>query len=263
MRKLTVMAALVWSGLLGLARGDGTDDAQSRSVVVLELFTSQGCSSCPPAEQVLGRLSQDERLRERIIPLAFHVDYWDELGWIDPFAARAWSLRQASYGRALGGRGSYTPQLVVNGRAEFTGGNEQRARAEIAADVARASAARLRLSTRKAAGERPGLVVEVAAELIESVPARKLQVLVALFENRLVTQVARGENGGRTLENEFVVRRLENAVSLDPKVGSRTGRTLELKLHRGWKLENVGVVAFVQDPATMRIYGATALRSLD
>ena len=89
--------------------------------VVVELFTSQGCSSCPPADELLRRIVRDEALRGRVIPLSFHVDYWNSLGWRDPFSAREWSQRQGEYVRAMKLDSAYTPQIVVNGVKQMVG----------------------------------------------------------------------------------------------------------------------------------------------
>src|SRR6185369_16506868 len=93
--------------------------------VVVELFTSQGCSSCPPADELLGRIAHDPALRGHVIPLAFHVDYWDHLGWRDPFSSPEWSKRQLDYVRAMELTGAYTPQAVVSGARELIGSNEK------------------------------------------------------------------------------------------------------------------------------------------
>jgi len=238
------------------AQGTGTP-------VVLELFTSQGCSSCPQAEKVLSLLGRDESTRKRVIPLAFHVDYWNELGWFDPFSAREWSTRQAVYARAFGIDSSYTPQLVVNGRTELNGSDGKKVLSELAQDIERQPAATVSLTAQKAAGAKAELSVGVTAVLNERVEASKLEALVVVFESGLVTPIGAGENSGRTLENDFVVRRLKSAFSLDAKPGSRKEKALTFKLDPAWKLEKVGVAAFLQDPSSMRIYGATAVHSLD
>lgn len=230
--------------------------------IVLELFTSQGCSSCPPAERLLNQLGRDETTRGRLVPLAFHVDYWDEGGWVDPFGAREWTARQSAYGRALGA-GMYTPQLVLDGTLQFPGGDASRARSEIAALLERPAPVRVFLTARKGGRGQSALTVDVGAEVIESVPARELQVFVALFENGLVTEVARGENAGLTLTNAYVVRRLGKALSLGARAGARKERTLALALDPAWRTEAVGVAAFVQDSSSMRIYGASAQPSVD
>ena len=239
----------------GAAASEGT--APAARTVVLELFTSLGCSSCPPAERLLSRLGLDEPTRASVVPLEFHVDYWNQAGWSDPLSAPQWSERQQAYVHALAGDGAYTPQLVVGGRAEFPGGNEQRARAAIDADLARAMPGRVSLAPRE--GHGLALTVAASAELAESVPARMVDLLVALFENGLVTPVAGGENAGSTLRSDFVVRRLERPFSLEPRAGARQGKTIALKLDPGWRGDHLGVAAFLQDPSSMRIFGAAVL----
>jgi hypothetical protein len=162
-----------------------------QSPIVLELFTSPGCSTCPAAERLLSRLGR--QLGRRVVPLEFHVDYWNQGGWFDPLSARDWTERQAAYDRALG-KGMYTPQLVVNGTAHFPGGDEPRARAEIASRREGSGAARISVAARKGEGGQPALTVAVTAEVTERVEARKLEILVALFENHVVTGVESGEN---------------------------------------------------------------------
>jgi hypothetical protein len=251
--------AVLWAAALGLcwaAETASVELARGGGPVVLELFTSQGCSTCPPADRVLSQLGVDAATRAQVVPLAFHVDYWNRVGWTDPFSAREWSARQEAYNRVFRLEGVYTPQLVVNGRTELNGRERERALREIAADLERPQAARISLAARRLTGARPALAVDVAAELTEDVRAGKLQAFVALYENGLITQVERGENGGRTLRNDFVVHDLAKAFSLAPMAGAAGSRTLELRLRSKWKAENLGVAAFLQDPGTMKIYAA-------
>ncbi len=256
----TVLSVLVSAtSAWGSSKAGGAGAPATGSPVVLELFTSQGCSSCPPAERVLSRLGHDESLSLSVVPLAFHVDYWNEGGWVDPFSAREWTTRQERYRAAFGIGGAYTPQLVVNGWTQFNGGDGQRAREAIAVDLATRPPGVVRLTTRR---EADAVIVGVSAELDKEIPGGRLALLVALFENGAVTAVAGGENGGRRLENDFIVRRLETAFSLDPKVGARRERELTFKLDRGWNAQKLGVAAFLQDPSSMRIYGAAAPQSL-
>ena len=94
-------------------------------VAVVELFTSQGCSSCPPADRLLSKLARDPRYQGKVIPLSFHVDYWNSIGWTDPFSSNRWSERQRVYaGRVFHSNRIYTPQVVVNGRSECVGNSE-------------------------------------------------------------------------------------------------------------------------------------------
>src|SRR5262249_36990486 len=150
-------------------------------VVLLELFTPQGCSSCPPADRVLSALGQDESLRERVVPLAFHVDYWDRIGWTDPFGSSRWSARQEAYGRRFRLDGVYTPQLVLDGRAEMNGSQEARIRAEIARGLERLPVARVDLAAARGEGAAEA-VITVGAEMLEARDG-KLDLLLAVFEN--------------------------------------------------------------------------------
>jgi hypothetical protein len=232
---------------------------ESSSPVILELFTSQGCSSCPPADRLLTRLAEDPALAGRVIPLSFHVDYWDYIGWRDPFASPRWSERQREYGRAFRSNRIYTPQIVVNGRTECVGSHENVVRKQIAAALGTPPAARVSLE----AG-RPGadgrLKVRVGAELVRAAADQDLDLWVAVWETGLVTPVGAGENASHTLKNDHVVRRLEKALSLPGRSGSRESAEIVLGLDKRWKLENLGVAAFLQDPATRVIHGAAARR---
>jgi hypothetical protein len=188
--------------------------------VVLELFTSQGCSSCPPADRVLGKLAAGE-LGTTIVPLSFHVDYWNDLGWNDPYSQPAWTERQRRYARALNDRSIYTPQLVVGGAAGMVGSNL------------------VAITTAIAKAERPALLATTATwskdsvEITATAPANT-ELLVAVFETTRTNKVPRGENSGTTLAHRNVVRRLERI---------RQG-TVKIPLDATWK--DVGVVVFAQ-----------------
>jgi hypothetical protein len=255
-RVVSVLSALAVAWLASPCASTAAQEPGPASPIVLELFTSQGCSSCPPADRLLSQLGLDERTKGRILPLAFHVDYWNRIGWTDPFSAQEWSARQEAYVRAFGLDGGYTPQLVVNGRVQLNGSDQARALSAIAADLERPSGARVTLTARKGPDVRPEVSVDVAAEVGETAPRAKLQLLVVLFENGLVTAVERGENGGRTLRNDFIVRRLEKAFSLEARAGARAQRTLNLPLRPEWNLANVGVAALLQDQRSMSIHAA-------
>jgi hypothetical protein len=200
------------------------------SPVVVELFTSQGCSSCPPADELLGRIARDASLRGRVIPLAFHVDYWNHLGWRDPFSSAQWSQRQLDYVRALGISGAYTPQAVVDGRREFVGSNERQLFGAIEEASKRAS---------KAAVTIDGNVAHVDAP-------RELELIALMVGDAQTTNVARGENEGRKLTNYAIVQKLT-------RVGSVRGK-VERALPAGTN------VVLLQDAKTMEIVSAAAAR---
>ncbi|MCJ2072624.1 DUF1223 domain-containing protein [Methylobacterium sp. J-030] len=178
--------------LLGAALGPA---AAAERPVVVELFTSQSCSSCPPAEAVIGRLAHQGG---EVLPLAFHVTYWNHLNWRDPYALTAATARQDAYAARLGGP-SYTPQAVIDGTVGLVGSDE----AAVRAAVARA----------RAAG--PGIPVALARqgdrlEVRVGAGAGAAQVLLVGFDPSHTTRVLRGENAGRTLEQANVVRSIHD-----------------------------------------------------
>ena len=228
-----------------------------QAAVVLELFTSQGCSSCPPADRLLGALGQDEALQNLVVPLAYHVDYWNHIGWRDPFSSAAWSDRQGDYAQALQTGRLYTPQLVVNGRREFVGSDERQARAAIAAALAASPAATIQLAAEPDPGTTDQVRLGVAVTLTAPVPS--LDVMVALFENNLTTDVGSGENARRRLQNDHVVRHLERGFSLSTHLEGRQEKQITLDLPPGTDRDRLGIAVFLQDPASMHIYGASSV----
>lgn len=259
---LALPLLVVLSVVLILSRpGDAapqTSDRTAGGPVVLELFTSQGCSSCPPADRLLTRLAQDPKLAGQVIPLSFHVDYWDYIGWQDPFASPRWTERQNQYARAFRANRIYTPQLVVNGRTDCVGSHEKVVRQQIAAALAAAPAGRVSLETGPAAQD-GRLRVRVGAEM-KTAAAGNLDLWVAVWETGLETKVGAGENASRSLHNDYVVRRLEKALTLPGKAGARDSAEIVLGLDKRWKRANLGVAAFLQDPATRVIHGAASRR---
>jgi hypothetical protein len=234
--------------LLGLplacARADGeprklAPATAAQGPLVLELFTSQGCSSCPPADQVLSKLANTGSLADRpVAPLSFHVDYWNDLGWTDPYSLPAWTERQRQYARAIGDHRVYTPELVVGGAEDVIGSNF----AAVTQAVQRA--------------ERPALLAATAAwakgavTVTTTAPA-DADVWVAVWEDGTTTKVTRGENAGETLASDRVVRRLERVAT----AGQRASTVVPIAPN--WR--TVGAVAFAQR-ADRRIIASVLLR---
>ncbi len=234
---------------------------RAHSPVLVELFTSQGCSSCPPADRLLSRLG-DGGLPGggEVIPLSFHVDYWNYIGWTDPFSSKAWSDRQRRYARALRLDTIYTPQFVIDGAVQVVGSDAE----EILREIGRA------------ANGGPGVVIDLeppriseaklevrlSSRVDRSIAADALELMVALFEKRLVTSVSRGENAARTLANDYVVRELRRALEIEGRPGPERRASVELDLDAAWKIADLGVAAFAQDPANLRIHGA-AVRNVE
>ncbi len=202
---MAVVAAALTAGSLGLpARAEAPK-------IVVELFTSQGCSSCPPADAFLGELARHGDL----LPLSFHVQYWNYLGWQDRFATPEATDRQRNYRRTLGKSYVYTPQMVVHGSAQAVGSGRDRVLRLI--EAAR-SHPRLDISVDHQGGDRATVRIAGAARL-----ARPATVWLVFYDNRHSTEVSRGENQGATLVNTNVVRVLK-------RIGSYSGKALELDL---------------------------------
>jgi hypothetical protein len=217
--------------------------AQSAQVVV-ELFTSEGCSSCPPADAVLERLEANGGA----IVLGEHVTYWDRLGWKDRFSAEAFTQRQEEYVQRFRIDSAYTPQMVVNGEAEFVGSDEGRARLAIQrAD--REPKAKIDLAP--AGG---GISIKVS-ELPAA--AKGADVILAVTETRLDTDVRGGENGGHKLRHTGVVRSMSTIGRFDGKFNRYEGQA-HYRLDPSWKRENLKLVVFVQDRTSKKIWGAAA-----
>ena len=236
-RILLVIAAIAILAALTLTM-HGAPPKLGPSAVVVELFTSQGCSSCPPADALIHDIANDPALRGRVIPLAFHVDYWDSLGWRDPFSSAEWTQRQARYARTMRINSAYTPQAVVNGRREFVGSN----RAALSAALEKASNDKGGEITLTARREGNSLIATIHA----TVPAND-DLLLAIVEDGVITKIEHGENAGRTITNDAIVRKL---VRVKP---SQTMVTVPLD--SAWR--NVSATAFVQDRTTLAV-GAAA-----
>jgi hypothetical protein len=253
--RLLVLSTLALASTAGVREGAAGPEGGS---VILELFTSQGCSSCPPADRLLSRLGRDPKLAGRVIPLSFHVDYWNYIGWKDPFSSPRWSDRQRSYARAFRSSRIYTPQAVIDGRLECIGSREDLVRHRLEKALAAEPAGRVTLAAKPAGGIGGSVQVKVGAKLARAAGTGDLDVWVALVETGLTTPVGAGENASRTLKNDNVVRRLERAFTVPAGAGSTRSGELALGLDKRWNPKNLRVVAFLQDPATMAIHGAAA-----
>ncbi|MDY7232628.1 DUF1223 domain-containing protein [Hyalangium rubrum] len=224
--------------------------ATPRTPVLVELFTSEGCSSCPSADDSLARLAQKQPVEgAELIALGFHVDYWDSLGWKDPYAAPEYGARQRRYVLDGDENRVYTPQMVVDGERTFVG-NEEEARAQAAAAAKRPKVP-LNLTARV---EGSAVVVRVRTE---TAPAEGLELWAALAEDGLSSEVKRGENAGRKLVHAAVVRTLASLPAPKAAEGSFVSEA-RLKLAPGWKREKLRAVVVLQAPGGA-VRGAAAV----
>jgi hypothetical protein len=206
---LILAAALAVACLTSLSPAARPGSAE-HGFALVELFTSEGCSSCPPADALLGRIvAEAERGHLAVYALAYHVDYWDHLGWRDRFSSPEYTQRQDGYAREFGLTSLYTPQMVVNGERQFVGSNESAARAAIRDGLARTDAVLITLSARSAS---PEVVVDCTAA---AAPAG-VRLEIGWVDDHATSSPDRGENGGRTLHHVHVVRELQR-VPLDGK----------------------------------------------
>jgi hypothetical protein len=244
---------LVFASTATLAATAPLSDASPPPVPVLvELFTSEGCSSCPSAEAELSRLAIEQPVSSaRIVPLAFHVDYWDRLGWTDPFSSAVWTARQGDYARGRSGQ-LYTPEAVVQGGRDCVGSDDHALQGMV---HAAAAGSNVRIEVTRVAGSGPdSLRVTVH---IGALSDEQATLLVALTESGLSVPVPRGENGGRTLAHAPLARDLRNLGHVGAAGGTFDAT---LSVPSGSRRENLDVVAFVQAGPGGRVLGVGTLK---
>jgi len=244
------------------AKAEGAEAAWRR-VVLVELFTSQGCSSCPPADAFVRDLPALGFGRDKVVPLTYHVDYWDRLGWKDPFATPGFTERQEWYARSkklrspdgqAGIEGIYTPQMIVDGLVHFSGQRRQDAIREM-----ERAAARPPLFELAADGTIHGSTIDLSVQVADRGAKRELdwRVVVALAATKARTSVARGENAGETLDEAAVVRALSDRIPIAR--GTRGSVTVRLTKPADLPWTSVDVVAFVQSETTGQVGAASYL----
>ena len=235
-----------------------TTTAPARPVVVAELFTSEGCSSCPAADDLLREwLATQPVPGVEIVGLSEHVDYWDRLGWRDPFSSPAFSARQSAYDAVVfRSHRVYTPQLVIDGQLEAIGSDAGAVRRAVL-DAARHNKADIDVSASPDGPDR--LQVRVRVQVPPDVMRRgPAEVMLAVTEDGLATKVARGENGGRTLRHAAVTRTL-TSVGMVPTGTAQSTLQVTLRLAPAWSVSNVRLVAFLQEHDSRRILGAATV----
>ena len=245
--------ALFLAGLAVVA-AQGQDN---RVPVIVELFTSEGCSSCPPAEQLLNRLSDRQPVAgARIIPLEEHVDYWNQLGWTDPFSSALYRGRQNDYAARLFFTDNiYTPQMIIGGQVGFSGGNSKRAQDEIAHAI---QAQSVFVDLKAMANRTDADLVDLAVQVTNAKNGKfhNSNVFLAVTESGLETNVPAGENAGRLLAHAPVVRSFGVIGKLDSK-GSNGGQIVNtMRLPHEWQRQNLRAVVFVQERDSYKITGA-------
>jgi hypothetical protein len=250
---LCLLGTSLFVGVSGTQSGAGIPPENAESTtsgILVELFTSEGCSSCPPADELLRRLDAQRIIaNNQIIVLSEHVDYWDQTGWRDRFSSRAYTDRQAEYARRFGIAEPYTPQMVVDGRQQFVGNS-----AHSLEEALRTAASLPKTSVLIPAADIDGneLILKLKANALP--PGRtRGDLFVAVAENSRETQVKGGENSGRELRHVAVLRALQKVG----KVG-QDGLAKDMTLHLPKEVDksNLRVVAFVQEPGNGSVLGS-------
>jgi hypothetical protein len=219
--------------------------AEAKTPVLVELYTSEGCSSCPPADKLLAVLQKEQSVpNTEIITLAFHVDYWNYLGWQDKYSSPLFSQRQQFYAKKMNNGTSYTPQMVVDGSFEFVGSHAAKAK-QFISEAAKTTKAKIEL-------EKNGETLKVN---ISDIPKHEnATVFLAIAEDNLASNVKRGENSGARLEHISVVRELQFLGNLPTESRSFSVQH-PVQLQADWKKENLKLVVFIQEIQSRKIIG--------
>ena len=214
-----------------------------KPVVVVELFTSEGCSSCPPADRLLSEIVDEEYAGAEVFALSFHVDYWDYIGWKDPYADKQFSDRQRAYAKRFRSSQIYTPQMIVNGRHEFVGSN--RSSWQRTFDIEKRKKNTCSITVNKLERSGNELTVEVSSS-----DSGRVKLNVAVVERSLSQDVKRGENRGRKLAHDNVVR------SFQSRTFDGSANRFNLTLPEDLEITNANLIIYVQNQENWEVLGA-------
>ena len=221
--------------------------------VLVELFTSEGCSSCPPADALLQQLDRTQPVGGAdLIVLSEHVDYWNHIGWTDPFSSRFFSDRQSAYAGRFGLSSVYTPQMVVDGAVEFVGSDSRLASQAVQKALAAPKVA-IRISGVSLDASKTLQAHIDTDALPENSKVRKADVYLVVALNHAESQVLRGENGGRRLTHVGVVQSLTKIGSIE--AGKTFSQDVHIKLDSRTDPANLRVIAFIQQPGQAQVLG--------
>jgi hypothetical protein len=261
---LFLAAVLLVSGLSSSAQNGSQSpqpaaDSLSTTPVVVELFTSEGCSSCPPADSLLAKMETAQPFKGvQIIAIEEHVDYWNQQGWVDPFSSIEWTDRQQVYVTALHQEGPYTPQMVVNGHAQLVGSRADQA-VKAVQDAQTTPATPVKLTPASGGNlNEPHFTLSVG-KIAQLSPGDSAEVWLAITESGLSSQVSRGENAGHNLSHASVLRSMRRIGNADAHAETTSFQgDASLKLKSNWKRENLTAVVLVQEKKSRRILGAAS-----
>src|ERR1700756_3916920 len=229
-----------------------SSDGAPRTPVLVELFTSEGCSSCPPADALLERLDRSQPVNgAELIVLSEHVDYWNDIGWKDPYSSHEYSERQSAYAAQFGLRSIYTPQMIVDGHFEFVGSDERRAKEAIANAT---KVMKTPVSVASSLRDEKTAVLHIeTGPLPSSSTAESAGIFLAIADDSDESHVTRGENAGRTLMHVAVLRSLVRIAAVDKSAGFTRDMKLDLSEKNP---RNLRVAVIVQEADAGRVWGA-------
>ncbi len=238
---LAVSALVVMAFVNSKKAGDLNNE---KGFALVELFTSEGCSSCPPADELVAKI-QKESNDKPIYVLAYHVDYWDRLGWKDVFSNADFSKRQREYAKYLKVQSVYTPQIVVNGKTEFVGSEEGTLRKAIKSGLGKKASDQLTLTITAISGDYAKLKYTIGGNEKDN------DLFLAIVQKSAQTKVEAGENGGHTLSHVQIVRVLQK-ISLNGKAG-----VADIKLPQDYNQQGWEMIGFLQNNTDGSISGAS------
>ena len=238
---------------------DRSDSASKTAPVLVELFTSEGCSTCPPADEFLARLNREQPLSGiTVIGVEEHVDYWNRQGWNDPYSSPEWTARQIAYVDQLKGDSAYTPQAIVDGQHSVIGARE---REIVQAIQQSAQQPRLEMEVTMELSTKEGaLTTNVRAGKLPSTVDDTVEIWLAIAEKDLAQNVTHGENAGRELRHSAVLRSLKKLGVAKGKDAVSFEGSAHTKLNREWRSQNLEVIVFAQGKKSKQIVGVTLAR---
>ena len=258
MTKLSALVLAIVFASLFVSASDAPR-GEAPAPVLVELFTSEGCSSCPPADALLQQLDRTQPVGgAQLIVLSEHVDYWNHIGWTDPYSSRFFSDRQSAYTERFGLSSVYTPEMIVDGTTEFVGGDSRLASQAVEKALALPKVA-IRISSISLDASKTMQAQIDTDALPETSKIRKADIYLVTALNHAESQVLRGENGGRRLTHVGVVQTLTKVGSLE--VGKSFSQNVHVKLDSRTDPANLRVIAFIQQTGQKRVLGVAQQRA--
>jgi hypothetical protein len=249
------LSPIFFSGLSQPPSSTATDNAHP---VVVELFTSEGCSSCPPADALLLKLESTQPLQGvNVIAIEEHVDYWNHQGWTDPYSSSDWTQRQVDYVTRLKDKEPYTPQIIVDGQRQVAGGESQIE--QVIQNAASEPQTPVTLTAQGAPSTGEQQFQVRIGKLVGNADKDSAEVWLAITESGLASSVNAGENAGKDLHHASVLRSLRKIGVAKSGSDSAFQGVTHAKFKSDWKRQNLQVVVFLQEKKSMRILGAASI----